>query len=380
MTTLHASIKAYTDRLTQQGLLRARKLSMPERSDLLCFDSNDYLSLTQEPRISEYYQEGFKSNPCGSGGSMLLNGYHATHHAVERAFAQWLHVDECLLFISGYAANLAVTGLLGQLKAHCFIDKGVHASIYDGLTLSQTPYVRYRHNNMDDLAAKLSLGSQSAALITEGIFSMSGQIAPLANIATLCSKNEVAFLVDEAHSLGIIGHEGRGAIAHHGLSQREVPLRVIPLGKAFAGQGAVVAGQSSWINALLQAGRSLTYSTAISPALSYGLLKTLDVVAAADDRRLKLMELIAHFRACIKDSPLIWTDSTTPIQQLQLGCPHKALAYVTELQKQGISCSAIRKPTVSTKASGLRVLLNYQHKPEQINQLFHRLHSIYEHS
>jgi 8-amino-7-oxononanoate synthase len=310
---------------------------------------------------------------------MLLSGYHANHRAVERAFADLLAVDECILFSSGYAANLAMTALLGKLNAHCFIDKELHASIYDGLTLAQVDYTRYFHNNMNDLERKLTKQTNHSALITEGIFSMSGQIAPLTAISTLCIEAQTEVLVDEAHSFGVLGEYGKGAVAHHDLSQKEVPLRIIPLGKAFAAQGALIAGQSEWISALLQAGRSLIYSTAISPALSYGLLNTLDIVIDAEERREKLNGLVELFRNLIKTSPLDWGDSVTPIQQLRLGCPHLSLYYAQELKKQGISCLPIRTPTVCKKETGLRIILNYNHTAEQINKLFNKLSAIYEH-
>lgn len=375
--TLNEKIKNYTNELEQKGLLRTR---LVPKSGLIHFDSNDYLSLAQDKTVSAFYQKAYSTFPIGSGGSMLLSGFHANHQAVERRFADWLEVDECLLFTSGYAANLAIGSLLGQLKAHCIIDKGVHASIYDGLTLAHVGFKRYLHNDMEDLAQKLQSDHQDRALITEGIFSMSGQMAPLSQITSLCQKSKISCIVDEAHSLGVIGSEGKGAVDFHDLSQKEVPLRMLAFGKAFAAQGAVVAGQSHWIQALMQAGRSLVYTTAISPAICYGLLNTLDVVVAADERRLKLMELINHFKALIPYSPFTWANSDSAIQQLQLGCPHLALRYAQELRKLGISCSAIRAPTVSAKASGLRIILNYKHQPEQITQLFKALHQIYERS
>ncbi|KTD15681.1 8-amino-7-oxononanoate synthase [Legionella gratiana] len=373
---LSNKIRDYTNQLAAQGLLRTRVLL--ENSSLIHFDSNDYLSLTLDKRISEAYQCGYSLYPSGSGASMLLSGYHTTHRAVEEAFANLLAVDDCLLFSSGYAANLAVTALLGQLKVPCFIDKEIHASIYDGLTLSQVNYVRYFHNDLEDLRGKLTRNFTGSALITEGIFSMSGQLAPLAALSSLCSESKSVLLVDEAHSFGILGEQGKGAVVAHGLTQKEVPLRIIPLGKAFAAQGAIVAGKADWIYALLQAGRSIIYSTAVSPALSYGLLKTLEFIVLAEERRVKLMQLIALFRELIKKSPLKWVDSSSPIQRLRLGCPHLALYYANELKKQGISCCAIRKPTVSTKESGLRVILNYNHTSEQIYGLFDKLSRIYE--
>ncbi|KTD00345.1 aminotransferase class I/II-fold pyridoxal phosphate-dependent enzyme [Fluoribacter gormanii] len=375
---LSHKIRDYTNRLAQDGLLRTRFVSA-EDSSLIHFDSNDYLSLARDKRISEGYQRGYALYPSGSGASMVLSGYHPNHRAVEEAFANLLAVDDCILFSSGYAANLAVTALLGRLKVHCFIDKEIHASIYDGLALSQVNYTRYLHNNLDDLSRKFTLNFKSSALITEGIFSMSGQLAPLLKLSSLCIANQGALLVDEAHSFGILGNQGRGATAYHGLTQNEVPLRIIPLGKAYAAQGALVAGKADWIYALLQAGRSIIYSTAVSPALSYGLLNTLEFVVNAEDRRSKLAQLITLFRSYAKQSPLNWTDSISPIQQLQLGCPHLALHYARELKKQGISCCAIRKPTVSVKASGLRVILNYNHTPEQIRELFKQISVLYEH-
>ena len=376
--SLHKAVEAYTKDLSQKGLLRVRALAL--KDDWLSFDTNDYLSLTHDVRIACAYQQGYQRYPSGSGSSVVLNGYHAAHLEVERAFAQWLGVDECMLFSSGYAANLAVTALLGQLNASCFIDKGVHASIYDGLALSKVAYTRYLHNDAEDLARKLALYPTHRALITEGIFSMSGQIAPLSSISSLCSQKQVELFVDEAHSIGVLGNEGRGTVDLHDLTQAHVPLRIIPLGKAFATQGALVAGQANWISALLQAARSLIYSTAPSPALSYGLLKTLEIVITSDEKRAHLRALIECFRDGIVHSPLQWADSITPIQQLQLGCPHLAMHYAGELKKQGISCSAIRQPTVSKKASGLRIVLNASHDFKKINQLFQKIHAIYEHT
>ena len=377
--SLNDQIKDYLARLNQEGLLRTRKISRAANSQCIHFDSNDYLSLAEDEGISTAYQKGYALHPSGSGASMLLSGYHANHRAVEEAFAQLLSVDECILFSSGYAANLAVAALLGKLKSHCYIDKEVHASVYDGLSLAQVNLTRYLHNDLHDLTRKLTAHSEHSALITEGIFSMSGQTAPLSAISSLCMANKTELLVDEAHSFGVLGEQGKGAVAAHDLTQNEVPLRIIPLGKSFAAQGAVIAGQRDWITAILQAGRSLIYSTAISPALSYGLLHTLDYVVQAEDRRLKLTQLVSFFRDLANKSSFNWADSSTPIQQLRLGCPHLALHYADELKKSGISCHALRKPTVGIKETGLRVILNYNHTPEQIQALFNQLNVIYEH-
>lgn len=376
--SLNDQILHYTNTLSQQGLLRVRQLSDAATTELIHFDSNDYLSLAQDERIRKAYQQGYALYPAGSGASMLLSGYHPNHQALEQAFAQFLQVDACLLFSSGYAANLAVTSLLAALKAECIIDKAVHASVYDGLALSAVTTRRYKHNELTEANLKLQKAQAHSALITEGVFSMSGQIAPLSELSALCKAKGASLLVDEAHSFGVMGALGKGSVAKHKLTQHEVPLRIIPLGKAFAAQGAIVAGQQQWIDALLQAGRSVIYSTATSPALSYGLLHTLEILAAADERRQHLQYLVQFFKEQIPNSPLKWMDSPSAIQQVQLGCPHLALSYAQKLKQMGFSCSAIRTPTVNKKTTGLRVVLNYQHTAEQVSQLFECMHKIYE--
>lgn len=350
----------------------------PAETGLIHFDSNDYLSLSHDPRIARIYQEAYARFPTGSGASMMLSGYHPNHQAVEEAFAHYLDVDACILCGSGYAANLAVTAFLGALGLRAFIDKKVHASIYDGLKLAEVPYMRFIHNVVDDLSLKIKDHFKDSVCITEGVFSMTGQVAPLSMLSSVCMKFDVPVMVDEAHSFGVMGDEGRGAVAHFGLTQNEIPIRIIPLGKAYAAQGAIIAGKREWIEAILQAGRSLIYSTSISPALSYGLLHTLDFVVKADAERVKLEHLIACFREHIKASSLTWRSSHTPIQQLQLGDPVLALDYQQKLQAYGLSCKAVRTPTVSLKETGLRIILNAHHEPHHIEQLFNALGKIQE--
>lgn len=366
----------YTKKLCSTGLHRQRRLI---NSDCrLNFSSNDYLSLTDDQRIKEGFRQGFTHYPTGSGGSMVVCGYHVAHNELEQAFSQALNADDALLFSSGYAANLGVISLLARLKGHLYIDKCLHASIYDGIQLSKIEYTRFLHNDLADLRVKLDSANDNSVVFTEAVFSMSGQMAPLSEMVILGQKHGAPLIVDEAHAFGIFGSQGLGAVSHQQLTQKEVPLRIIPFGKAFGCQGAMVVGQGIWIDALLQAARSHIYSTAVSPAMAYGLLKTLEVVQDADDRRVKLSDLIHYFQKKIDSSPLKWQLSITPIQQLQLGCPHRALYYTERLSQVGIFCQSMREPTVSKLNTGLRVILNYHHEPEDIDQLFSQLHLIYE--
>ncbi len=370
---LNYKLSHYLSTLTHKGLYRQRHCFL-NTEDALLFSSNDYLSLTNDPRVKEAYQFGFEQYPTGSGASMVVCGYHAIHQQLEQAFATALNVDNCLLFSSGFAANLSVMGLLAQLDVTLLVDKAVHASIYDGLKLANAHCTRFLHNDLTDLVLKLQASRSNAAIVTESTFSMSGQMSPLKAINALAKQHDAALFVDEAHAFGVRGAEGLGAVVEAGLTQHDVPLRIIPLGKAFGAQGAIVAGQEPWIEALLQSARPYIYSTAISPAMAYGLMATLPIVQQADDRRQKLAALVSYFRDAIKNSPLQWRDSLTPIQQLQLGCPHLALSYAKKLRERAIICLAMRQPTVSKIDTGLRVMLNYHHQPEHIDYLFKCLH------
>lgn len=378
--TLEERLFQYLFQLKQEGRRRERRLSSFHDRRFIHFDSNDYLSFSREMTLSSSYQTGFMNYPVGSTGSPFVSGYHKPQQWLEEAFARYLKVDRCVLLTSGYAANLAVTFLLGQLDVLCLIDKGIHASFYDGIQLSKITSLRFKHNDLDSLSSIMQSVDANAILITEGIFSMTGQMASLRGMAKLTKARQIGLIVDEAHSIGVIGTGGTGRVTDCGLTQEQVPLRVVPLGKAFGAQGAIIAGKALWIDSLLQAGRSMIYSTAMSPAFCYGLIKTLETVEAADERRAHLFELVDFFRACIQRSPHQWIDSKTPIQFLKLGCSYQAVYYASELKKQGIICSAIRPPTVSKQFTGLRVVINHHHTAFQIKQFFRIIDRLYEHS
>ncbi|CDZ78413.1 8-amino-7-oxononanoate synthase 2 [Legionella massiliensis] len=372
---ISSALSEHLSLLKKQGLHRERMLA--DSSDRgISFSSSDYLSLTQEKQVREAFQRGFSKYPSGSGGSMVICGYHKSHRALEQAFSEALSVDDALLFSSGYAANLGLVSLLAHFNSHIIIDKAAHASFYDGLHLNDSSYSRYLHNDLANLQTKLDERPVNPVVIAESVFSMSGQTTNLSALSELCWRYEADCLVDEAHAFGVFGPQGLGAVMQHGLGQEQIPLRVFPLGKAFAFQGAIVAGRGEWIDALLQFARSHRYSTAVSPALAYGMTEVLTFIRSADERRQKLFHLIDYFQKLRESSSLTWRASKTPIQQLQLGCPHKALSYASFLREKGIFCQAMREPTVSRKDTGLRVILNYQHEPEDLDKLFYFLNLI----
>lgn len=363
--------------LKSKNLYRRRELIFNTKNELN-FSSNDYLSLAECPYIKNAFQEGFKRYPSGSRGSLVVSGYHSVHQALEEAFKVALKVDDALLFTSGYAANLAVFSLIQTLKLHPILDKAIHASCYDGVRLNNLTFSRFIHNNYLDLQKKINQTDKPSVILTEGIFSQTGQRAPLKQYGSIGEIMNSSMIVDEAHSFGVLGAHGLGATYDANLTQLEVPLRIIPFGKSFATQGAVVVGQGQWIEALLQSARTFIYSTGISPALTYGILQAFNFMQKADNRRKRLFDLIHYFQQKITGSPFNWTVSDTPIQQLKLGSAHLALSYSEALKKSGIFCVAMREPTVPRQDTGLRVVLNYQHQEEDIDRLFQNLLAIYE--
>lgn len=376
-TYLNTLIEA-KQRRQQAGLHRQRRV-VSAHDTMLSFSSNDYLSLSMYQPVRLAFQDAFVNEPIGSGGSMMVCGYHTAHRDLERAFADALQVDACVLFSSGYAANVCIVSLLETLQPIVFVDKSVHASVYDGLKLAHIPFKRFLHNDVADLERKISAPlkitteSFRPIIMTESVFSMSGQEAPLNTLHQLAFAHQAALLVDEAHAFGVFGDQGLGALIDAGLTQNEVPLRMIPFGKSLGASGAIVAGHAEWIDALLQT-RPAIYSTSISPAYARGVQHTFEVMRAADDRRAWLKQLIAYFRLQIQQSPLQWRNSKTPIQQLQLGCPHRASALTDFLWQQQIVCLSMRQPTVARDETGLRVILNYHHQLEHIDKLFQAIH------
>lgn len=336
------------------------------------FSSNDYLGLSQDWRNKAAFQHAYAHYPTGSGGSMTVSGYHQAHQQLEHAFCEKLNTEAALLFSSGYAANLALISFLVSTQNHVLIDRSCHASFYDGIRLAQAPYTRFFHQNLLHLQQKLANIPTQKAIITEGIFSMSGQQTDIKQMNAIAKQYHSFCILDEAHSFGVIGKNGMG------IANEDNPLRVIPFGKAMASQGALITGKREWINCLLQFARSNIYSTAISPAHAKGLISSLQLVYDCEEKRSCLQGLITYFRQKIDQSPHNWRDSHTPIQQLQLACPRKALHYATTLLDRGIVCLPMRQPTVSHKETGLRIVLNAQHDANEIDMLFKIIDSLYE--
>lgn len=352
----------------QQPLMRI------DGQDVICFCSNDYLGLANHPEIVAAFKDAADEWGVGSGAAHLINGHSLVHHQLEEALAEFTGYPRCLLFSTGYMANLGVIqGLMGPGDL-VLADRLDHASLLDGALLSRATLKRYRHNDVSSVRRYLVDKREGASLVaTDGVFSMDGDIAPLPELALTAAENDAWLMVDDAHGLGVLGERGRGSLAWHGLESDDVPILMGTLGKAFGTAGAFVAGSEDLIEHLIQSARSYIYTTAMPSAVAAATVKSLEIVQRADSRREHLHMLITHFRSGAMGLGLDVLSSITPIQGIVLGDNETATRVSECLFQRGFFVSAIRPPTVPKDTARLRLTLCAAHTTEQIDQLLEAL-------
>ena len=340
--------------------------------DVFC--SNDYLGLANDARIARALKQGVDRWGSGSGAAHLVNGHSSAHQALEEELADWLGRERALLFSTGYMANLGiVTGLL-ERGDQLFEDKLNHASLIDAGLLGAAQLHRYRHADMDSLKRQLDAYPDGLRMVvTDGVFSMDGDMALLAEMASICSGEQALLAVDDAHGLGVLGSQGRGSVDEAGLSQQEVPLLMGTLGKAFGVAGAFVAGSGILIETLIQQARSYIYTTAMPAALAEATRVSLGIVREESWRREKLQSLVTRFRSGVGEIGLGLMPSRTPIQPILLGAADIAVAWSRRLEELGFLVTAIRPPTVPAGQARLRVTLSASHDEEQVDRLLDAL-------
>ncbi|MEX0606642.1 MAG: 8-amino-7-oxononanoate synthase, partial [Halofilum sp. (in: g-proteobacteria)] len=311
---------------------------------------------------------------AGSGAAHLVNGHAEAHHALEEELAAFTGRERALLFSTGYMANLGVgTALLGRGDA-AFEDRLNHASLIDAGYRPGIDFQRYRHGETADLAGRLAASDAEEKLVlTDGVFSMDGDVAPLPALAATASTHGARLMVDDAHGFGTRGPQGRGSAAAAGLTSADVPIVVGTLGKALGTAGAFVAGDTDLIETLIQGARSYIYTTALPPAIAEATRTSLALAIAADERRAHLDELIARFRAGAAQLGARLMDSDTPIQPLVIGDAGDAHAVSERLRQDGLLVTAIRPPTVPKGTARLRVTLSASHTCAQIDRLLQAL-------
>jgi len=344
--------------------------------DYVAFCSNDYLGLAAHPELIEAVREGAARHGVGAGASHLVLGHAAAHHELERRLAAFVGLPRALLFSSGYLANqAAVTALAGRGDA-VFADRLNHASLNDAALLARAAFRRYPHL---DLAALERLLASSKArrrlVVTDAVFSMDGDIAPLPELVALCERHDAWLLVDDAHGFGVLGRDGRGVLEHFGTRSPRL-IYMGTLGKAAGVAGAFVAAGEEIVETLVQRARAYIYTTAMPPLLAHALQKSLELIEREGWRRRRLAELIYQLNQLLKLKQWRLAPSTTAIQPLIIGANEEALAASASLARAGLLVPAIRPPTVPRGTARLRISLSAAHSGEDVARLAAALNSL----
>lgn len=328
-------------------------------ANVISFASSDYLGLMFDPRVISAYQKGAAQYGFGAGSSQLIFGYTAAHQALEEAFAHYLQRDRALVFNNGYLANLGVMQTVLNPDDLIYQDKLNHASLLDAAKLCEAEQKRYRHADVAHLKALLEHASRPPALlITEHVFSMRGDLAPLEALVQLSQNQNLSLMVDDAHGVGLIDFP---------FSQDEVPILVCPLSKAFGGQGAIVAGSALLIDSLTQFARTYMYTTGMPPSIACGLHQSLSLVQSEPWRRHKVFENVTYFKQGAAARKIAVLESGHPIQILPIANANLVVPVQQNLLRRGFGVAAIRPPTVPPGESCLRISLSCRHEKTQID-------------
>ena len=383
-STLAAELHAELEEREAAGLRRTRRvLETPQGArvrvdgrDYVAFCSNDYLGLASHPRLIEAARQGAARYGVGAGASHLILGHSTAHHDLEKRLAAFAGRPRALLFSTGYLANIgAVTALVGREDA-VFADRLNHASLNDAVLLSRAAFKRYPHL---DLAALERLLAGSTArrrlIVTDAVFSMDGDIAPVPELVALAERYDAWLLLDDAHGFGVLGAEGRGTLAHFNVNSPRV-IYMATLGKAAGVSGAFIAGEAEVVETLVQRARAYVYTTATPPLLAHALLESLELVRREEWRRDRLRELVRQLRASLQLARWRLEPSGTAIQPLIIGANAEAVAVAEALARGGLLVPAIRPPTVPVGTARLRISLSAAHVPDDVERLAAALNAL----
>jgi 8-amino-7-oxononanoate synthase len=380
--SLDKALQADLDKRLKTQLYRSRiaidsgcseNLRVDKRS-IHNFCSNDYLGLASHEDIAQAFKQGVDSYGTGSGASHLISGHSRAHSDLEEQLAEFTKRPRALLFSSGYMANIGVIAALTGRGDMVLEDYLNHASLLDGGMLSRAKFQRFKHRDEEDLQNRLSGADNPRKLVvTDGVFSMDGDTAPLKKIARVSERNNAWLMVDDAHGFGVLGESGGGLIEQDNLSVDQVPILMGTFGKAFGTYGAFVAGSQALIETLIQFSRSYIYTTAPPPAVAVATSASLKLVQSEQWRRDKLKKLISRFRRGAAQIGLQLMDSTTAIQPVILESDQHVMQTSKQLLDSGFMVGAIRPPTVPVGTGRLRITLSANHSEQQIDALLDAL-------
>jgi len=365
------------DHLQQAGLIRRRRrIGGPQGPHLsvdgarfLAFCSNDYLGLANHPSLAEAARRALDEFGVGAGASAHICGHMAVHEALEQRLAQFVGMPRALHFSTGYMANLGVLPALAGAGDVIFSDRLNHASLIDAARLSHADVVIYPHCDVETLDRMMQQSAQRSKLVvTDAVFSMDGDLAPLPQLLALCQRHDAWLVVDDAHGFGVLGESGAGSLAHWGLSSERI-VYIGTLGKAAGVFGAFVAADAEVVEWILQSARTYMFTTASPPMLAAALLAALEVIQFEPQRRARLSSLIERVRSELSGLPWRLLPSTTAIQPLIVGENSQALSLMESLRSDGIWVPAIRPPTVPAGTARLRISLSAAHCDQDVDRL-----------
>jgi 8-amino-7-oxononanoate synthase len=380
--TLSAALAAELAVLDAEGLRRTRRrVDTPQRARVVvdgrpyvAFCSNDYLGLAAHPDLIRAAQEGAQAYGVGAGASHLIVGHTQAHEALESALASFVELPAALFFSSGYMANLGLVTALARRGDAIFADRLNHASLNDAAILSRAELKRYAHADIAALEKLLQVSTARVKLIvTDAVFSMDGDLAPVAQLVELAERYDAWLVLDDAHGFGVLGARGRGILEHAALRSPRIAY-MATLGKAAGVCGAFVAGEPKLIDTLVQRARTYVYTTATPPLLAHALMTSLKLIDRGDARRAHLQDLVATLEKGLRDTHWQLLPSTTAIQPIVIGGSVQA----TRLAEGGLLVPAIRPPTVPRGTARLRISLSADHELADVERLIEALDALRE--
>lgn len=339
----------------------------------LNFSSNDYLGLNHHKEINQALLDGAEQFGTCASGSSLITGYSYAHQALENDLCTWLNKPKCLLFASGFSANNALMHALGHKSCRLYLDKLSHASLIDGALSSQAQVKRFLHNDTAQLERFLSADKTksmqnspdnlNSVIVSEGVFSMDGDQANVAQLSAIAKHHNALLYLDDAHSIGVVGQQGEGST-----SKADVDIVMATFGKSIATSGAFVACDEVLADYLINFSRHYIYSTAISPALAWATRKSISIIQREHWRREKITELSELLATKLSNKVKLIKNSSS-IHAIVIGDEITTLNVCQQLREKGIWLSAIRPPTVPMNSSRLRVTITASHESKDINYL-----------
>ncbi|MGH8596187.1 MAG: 8-amino-7-oxononanoate synthase [Gammaproteobacteria bacterium] len=336
---------------------------------LINFCSNDYLGLANHPELRAAVIDGVNRFGVGAGAAPLLSGHSTAHEMLAQHLTVFLKRERALLFSSGYLANLGVLSGLVSRQDTVFHDRLNHASLIDGVRLSGATHIRYPHAEPDVFEDRLAaIPSGDKWVVSDGVFSMDGDLAPLPVLSRIANKHGALLICDDAHGFGVLGN-GAGTVAHFGLSSQDVPVLIVTFGKALGTVGAAVLGPAVLIETLLHTARSFIYDTALPPALARATSIALSLIQRDSMLREKLFSNITYFHSALRAKDLRAPPSFTPIQPFIIGDSELTLHVSAQLREKDLYVRAVRPPTVPPGTARLRICLSAVHTNDHIDKL-----------